>query len=155
MFLTSTHTKLTCQKSQAKRSQTIPLTFKTFIIIALPTIPTIIFLIMLSLLSLIILISQLKTVMSCHKTLPCLRALYLALILTPTLLFIRSMLTLMRKNFFVLFFRVRNQGIKKNSSTKRASSIHEEKKLVPNESNKPIITASGGVNIEKVIKYSI
>lgn len=42
---------------------------------------------------------------------------------------------------------MRNQGVTKktSSSTKRASSIHEEKKMVPNESAKPIITASGGV----------
>lgn len=33
--------------------------------------------------------------------------------------------------------------MKKSSSTKRPSSIHEEKKMIPNETSKPIV-ASGG-----------
>lgn len=32
----------------------------------------------------------------------------------------------------------------KKSGVKRTSSIHEEKKMIPNESSKQIITASGG-----------
>lgn len=42
-----------------------------------------------------------------------------------------------------LFSSGRSQSRKSN--VKRTSNIHEEKKMLPNESAKQIITASGGV----------
>ena len=44
---------------------------------------------------------------------------------------------------------------KKSTGVKRTSSIHEEKKMIPNESSKQIITASGGVRFDLVKMISI
>ena len=68
--------------------------------------------------------------------------------LIQTLLCTKSILML-RKNFLQInkLYRVRPSLSKKTSTVKRTSSIHEEKKMIPNESSKQIITASGGVRL--------
>lgn len=52
----------------------------------------------------------------------------------------------MRKTPLYLF-STRNKQQQRKTSSKRPSVIQDERKMLPNESNKPIVTASGGVTI--------